>query len=354
MNNKEFHFCHLTSHIHAALFSSNLCISGFYNTHLAFDNHPKWSGEFQLLRAVTGKLKQFNVIYVCIAKPELSGCIIDRIREEIPKGDPNTVVVGAIDYAVEIWDQPFGIFELKHQLEQCDVITASEPALCSVLKALMGHRNIHLLPHPTNVEYLKRYRKPIDKRQKNIVGMIHRYDNNYKLTFLQLMDVVRRKRNNEIDYDIEAIVLSGDEAARIEMLPFFTKLSAGDEYEKQMDYLSRQFAIVDSYHRIHTYGRTVVDCAAVGVPLIGTSLQYLQNILFPDLCTKPYDIYEQQKILNRLIDEPAFFEHVVNYAYERVDEYGYEKSVDRFVKVILDEQDGKCDVGPDLHPTLGV
>jgi hypothetical protein len=99
------------------------------------------------------------------------------------------------------------------------------------------------------------------------------------MTYAQLMDVVRRKQNKEIDFDIEAIILAGDESARVAMLPFFTKISAGDQYAKQMDYLSRQFAVVDSYHRIHTYGRTVVDCAAIGVPLIGTSLQYLQNIL---------------------------------------------------------------------------
>ena len=104
-----------------------------------------------------------------------------------------------------------------------------------------------------------------------------------------------------------------------------------------MDFMSRQLVCLDSYHRIHTYGRTCTDCAAIGLPLVGTKLQYLQNSLFPKLCTEPYDIFEQQNLLDKLLDDKSFYQEVVEYGYQKSEDYGFKASSDRFLQAISKE-----------------
>lgn len=334
-------FLHLSPHIHDVLFQDNIMISGFYCINLAFNSYPNWTGEFGYLRTYYGKLKNYDLIYVCCAKPELEGRIIDQIRNEIGYGKDAPVLVGSVDYACELWDMPFNPLQLRDQLEKCDIIVASEPALRSTLHALMNDRTIYLLPHPTNIDSIKQFRKPINARQFNIAALIHRYDNNWKTIFMVLYRMIELKQKGREMPDLEAILLSGDETAKIELMPFFGKIQMGMPYPQQMEYLGRQLICVDSYHRLHTYGRTVVDCAAIGLPLVGTKLQYLQNFLFPRLTTDPYDLYAQQDLVQRLVEDKTFYQEVVDYAYSKVDEYGFTKSVERFLAVVEKELPGR-------------
>lgn len=324
-------FLHTSEHIHESLFSDNVLIAGFYSWHLAFNSYPGWSGEFQYLKSCFGKLKNYDIIYACVAKPELEGRIFDFIRNEIGYNS-KTIVVGAIDYALEIWDMPFNVMQVKDQLSKCDFVFASEPALQSGLRALMNDKEIKLVPHPTNVDFLKTMRRPYNQRQFNIVSMIHRYDNNWKTQFITLLRTIEQKQKGQEMPDIEAILLSGDQNSRIELLPFFGTVQLGAPYPQQMEYLSRQLLCVDSYHRLHTYGRTVADCAAIGLPLVGTYLQYLQDKLFPLLTTKPYDLYAQQDLIERLIKDKEFYQEIINYGYAHVEEFNFKNSVDRFLK----------------------
>lgn len=315
-------------------------IGGFYTWHLAFNAHPLWTGEFTYTKSKFGKLKDYDIIYVCLAKPEVDGHIATLIRDEIGYKKDSPLLVGAVDYAVEIWDQPFNPLGVREQLAQCDVILASEPALTSSLNALMRERKVHTVPHPSNLDFLKAHKKDVSQRQFNISCMIHRYDNNWKAIFATVFDVIRRKQSGEEMPDLEAIVLAGDKQSEIELMPFFGKVSFGDMYSKQMEHLSRQLMCVDSYHRLHTYGRTVVDCAAIGLPLVGTKLQYLQQKLFPALTTQSYDLCAQQDIIQRLIKDKDFYKEVVDYAFKRVDEYGLIPSAERFMYAMMSENEG--------------
>lgn len=334
-------FLHISPHLHESLFQDECQIGGFYCTHLAFNAHPNWQAEFGYTRSYFGKMKNFDIIYVCMAKPEIEQRTIDMIRAEIGHSKDAPIVVGSIDYAIELWDMPFSVPQVRDQLEKCDVIVASEPALQSTLRALMNDRTIHILPHPTNVDYIKRFRKPITARQFNIVSMIHRYDNNWKTQFIILYRMIELKQKGMEMPDLEAILLSGDETAKIELMPFFGRVQMGMPYPQQMEYLGRQLICVDSYHRLHTYGRTVVDCAAIGLPLVGTKLQYLQNFLFPRLTTDPYDLYAQQDLVQRLVEDKIFYQEVVDFAYSKVDDYGFTKSVERFLAVVEKELPGR-------------
>lgn len=323
-------FLQVSPHIHESLFQDEVMIGGFYTTHLAFNEYPGWSGEFGYLKNYFGKLKDFDIIYICFAKPELEGRIADFVRNEIGYHS-KTKIVGAIDYAVEIWDMPFNVMQLKDQLNKCDYIYASEPALQNTLHALLNNREIKLVPHPTNIEFLKKLRRPINNRQFNIVSLIHRYDNNWKAQFVTLLRTIENKQKGSEMPDIEAILLSGDQNSRIEILPFFGTVQMGAPYPQQMEYLSRQLICVDSYHRLHTYGRTVADCAGMGLPLVGTKLQYLQNKLFPQLTTEPYALYDQQNLIDRLISDKVFYNDVVEFAYKNVEEFNFYNSAKRFL-----------------------
>ena len=68
-------FLHLAHHIHDTLLSAPLLIGGFYNWHRVM------GGEFDLHAHKKGNLKDYDIIFLGLSKPELEGMLISEIRE---------------------------------------------------------------------------------------------------------------------------------------------------------------------------------------------------------------------------------------------------------------------------------
>jgi hypothetical protein len=68
-----------------------------------------------------------------------------------------------------------------------------------------------------------------------------------------------------------------------------------------------------------TVGRNALDCAALGIPCIGTNRSDLQEKLFPTTTLKdPWDTVGALALCERLLTEPSFCAQVVGVAAERV------------------------------------
>jgi hypothetical protein len=313
-------FLHLAHHIHDQLLRAPILIGGFYNWHRVV------SGEFDLLSHKRGKLKEYDIIFLGLSRPEMEGLMISRIREEIGENS-NTLIVVCVDYAIEIWHQTFNMHALELELKKADIIFTGEPMMKNQLEALTG-MPIELVPHPTNTRVVKQFGIPIEQRQPAIVCLIHRYNNDWIPPYLVVKDFK--------DIHNYAIMLDGSQQNIITKMPFFQFVRPGVDYEPWINFVKQAKIVLDSYHNMHTYGRNVVDCACLKVPVVGTDQVYAQPILFPDLTTKPNDILEQRKLVARLKSDLDFYKKVTDYAFEKVDDFGYDASSQRFEKIVKD------------------
>jgi hypothetical protein len=281
-------FLHVAYHIHQQLFQDGMMISGFYNWH-----------------------KVFN------------GCIISDIKHHLPKNN-NTIIVACVDYAVEMWQGVFNPNHLKYELDQADFIFAAELSMVSHVKSLLPHRTIHHILHPTNTQAIKALCKPEDLRRNALLAIIHRYDNNW-------LDMHLATKNLK-EVDVYGCMLDG--GIEVEILPFFQFTKRPESYGKFIDFLSEAKICIDSYHRMHSYGRMGVECACLKVPFVSTNSVTSALMLWPETTIQSGYTYDQESMIKKILNDKDFCKKVVDEAYNRVEICNYENSFYNFMKMI--------------------
>jgi len=78
----------------------------------------------------------------------------------------------------------------------------------------------------------------------------------------------------------------------------------------------------------YTYGRGVVDAAALGVPHLGWDSIEAMRVLFPDLACRNVDDRAMEEKLEKLATDPDFASEVSDRASRRAREYGFKRSVE--------------------------
>jgi len=309
-------FLHLANHRHENLFDAPIMIGGFYNWHRAME------GDFGLYMSKKGNLKNYDILFMGLSKPELDGYVASQVRKEIGWGKTKLVI--CIDYAVELWQSTFNPHALKHELENADIIFVSEPSAVSHMNAIMdGKKPVHHLVYPSQIELISKFEKPKELRSEEIIALVHRYDNNWLSPYLA---------TKNLPWNTHALLLDGE--LEKTLYAFFKYMRSGFEFTEYLDWMSRKKVLVDSYHKLHTYGRSPVDCACVGVPCVGTTWTYAQTLLWPNLTVEPGDIYGQQKLIEKLMTNDEFYDDCVAKAKEVLPMFSYKERKKEFIKLV--------------------
>lgn len=247
--------------------------------------------------------------------------MLSRIRQEIG-WDTKTKVVVVIDYAHELWQSTFNPWQLENELMQADMIFTAEPTMGSAVNAIIGGRKpVHHIVHPSNVDAIEQISKPIENRMDQMASIIHRYDNNW--LSVHLVD-----KNLSIDNHVVLL----DPGIELQVLAFFKFTKHGFKFTEYLNWVSQCKLILDSYHKIHTYGRTPVDNASLKMPTVGSDWTYSQQYLWPELTVPAGDVWAQVKIIEKLLKEKEFYTDCVEYASEKVDRYRYPNRVKEFME----------------------
>lgn len=320
--NKIPSFCHIAFHTHHNLYQDGLMISGFYNWPLVF------GGNYSAFQVVEDKLNSYDIIFVGISPLELHGQLISQIRERLT--NKNTKVVACVDYSSEMWqdpsmrNNPFNIDALRLELEKCDFIFSAETSMKSRLQALLPERTIHHFPHPTNIGALKALAVESEDKLDQAFYLIHRYDNNV----YDMYSVARGVKG------IKNVAICLDGNIMIDCLRFFKRAQQGKQYRLFIQDLAKARIVVDSYHKIHSYGRTPVECACLRTPIVSTDWVTSARDLWPKCTVAAGDIKAQQDMVNRLLSDQDFYNEVVEYAWNKVNEYDYESSYHNFMNMV--------------------
>lgn len=282
-------------------------IGGYYNWPRVFD------GEYRLFSEVEGNLNRYDVIFTALNRADLSRAIISKIREELGPNSSTKVVV-SVDYSVELWKLHYPLEWLGRELMQADILVAAEPTIRKWMQTVVyGKKPVHLLLHPSDVDRIKTFRQPKERHQKELVAMLHDYNNDWQPLYLATRDL-----------GVKTALICCNQKYTEQLKEYFDYTGLGFPiYREWLTWLSNRWALVDSYHWMHTYGRGSADCACLGIPHIATRSTYLQSILWPDLTTEPGDVWEQRKLTKRILKDKGFYNACVDQAFETVNMLSY-------------------------------
>jgi hypothetical protein len=102
-------------------------------------------------------------------------------------------------------------------------------------------------------------------------------------------------------------------------------------------FVSQLYAMIETY-TISSYGRLTVECAAMGVPVIGSSQVASQLNLFPSTTTTHFSPIKIKHILKSLIHDQDFYTHVVNTAAKSAEKYSLENSKQKLLSFLNSKQ----------------
>jgi hypothetical protein len=93
----------------------------------------------------------------------------------------------------------------------------------------------------------------------------------------------------------------------------------------------------------HSYSRTTVDTAAMGIPVVGSNRTQSIGICYPYTAVDPYDVKSARELIDKLLNDKEFYDLVVKTALENVEFYNHTNSKERYLLSLDDALSNKED-----------
>jgi hypothetical protein len=183
-------------------------------------------------------------------------------------------------------------------------------------------RPVPTIPHPSDIEGIKAHHSEQRLQQIGVAG--HRYDPNLLLPHLMLRDLPPGWQT----------VLSGMLADVSPFYHLFTFAKPNSKFEDYIKFVAQLYAVLET-HTFHTYGRHVVECAALGVPVVGPSKIAAMKTCFPNTTADSFE--EQRKFMLALINYPDFYMAVAKYGMDHAETYSLKSSAKKMLAFLNGE-----------------
>jgi len=290
----------------------NLPISGLYN----------WARIFSGARAfprTQKELEPFNVIHC-----NLTAFNIHVMNKILPWIDHSyQKLVMNVDYAIELWAANFPAPQtFLKTLDKADHVFAVEPVMSKLLGHLL-HREVGCIPHPSNTKAISQMQAAV--RRKAIGFSVHGYDQNFLMPFY-----AAQMSAPQDEYVYSAF-------GKFQNSPYlnlcFDELAINQPFEPFINYLAQFYAVFESY-ALHSYGRTTVEAAALGVPVVGADCVHAQNVCFRELAHPPNDPVAAASQMRRLLQDKEFYTHMARVGIERSHHFSFTESALRMLSFL--------------------
>lgn len=307
------------NHLNKSPADNTLQLSGLYqwaNTFQKFGKsgtvEPFWRKE---------DLEDFDIVHINMTPSNLQH--ISVIRNEL--GDSSsTKIVCNVDLDVSQWSINFSYYmtALAKELEKADILFHVESVGANVLSHLMD-REVHVCPHPVDVsciyDYILRIREPM-------AGVIfHRYTGESMIPYAALRNIPLRR----VLFGYTPI---GKQAA-VANAGMYDDILPHQDFRSNISELAKMFLGCDLYHG-YSYGRAVVELAALEVPTVASSTIEAATYLFPETSVNPFDTKGAEEKFKKIITDPDFADSVIKTAAERCSMYGLENRYKAFCEMV--------------------
>jgi len=316
---KKIKWLMLTNYIHKALLDNEDCLrTGLYSWIPVFDGEVK-----QFTDVDPSTYKDYDIIQVNMAGQDIP--IIADVREQLDKdGNPNnTKIVANNDYTIELWTASFDHLSiLKREVNHADMIFGTEPNQVGTLQTLL-ERKVHLIVHPC---FVKRLKTLTPKRKLKAISVIsHRYDNYNIIPSLAVKNLGKTTRL--VGYD------SATDKKKHVTTTCYNACHLPVNYMDFTEQLLESELVVDPF-TLTSQSRTGWDCAALGIPLVGSDRCYSHQKCFPKTCVPPFNIKAMRDMVKKVLTDDKFRKEVIEYAKNAVEYVSYEKSKEKYLNAL--------------------
>lgn len=301
--------------------SEEVVMSGLFSWVTAFQEFGG-RGESSALTA-RDWLEQFDYIHVNFTPGNPN--YIDGIKDVL--GDhSDTKVIANVDYAVYMFNS-IDPFILRHSLGLADFVFHVEPEGAARLGAFLG-REVPAIPHPADIVKIKKFRSP-SKHPIVVACQYHRYLFGWPQYFYSTYPI----RKTHPDIRVVLMNYSSEQRSVVAMDGLFDEVPERVPYPAYLDMLSDCYLNMDVTQDF-TFGRGVVDAAALGVPTIGSNTIDAMNRIWPELAVNPQDTGGMTTLLNSLLLDREFAGEMSAQGTERCEYYSLENSYKRLVEYL--------------------
>lgn len=298
--------------------SGDIVLSGLWQWSQSFDKFGK-RGDVRLLRRKE-ELEQYDIIHINMTSGNLA--LPKMVREAL--GDcSDTKLVVNVDFDVMQWggNWPYPTV-LTEAVDCADMIFHVESTGASVLEHVLG-RKVHTLPHPVDVNGIDKYKKT--DREPTITTMWHRYIPDCTIPYFAQKDIPLYR------------VLLGY-GGKVPTLPMYDFVYKPRGFITTIETMASATFGCDLYPG-RSYGRSVVEFAALAVPCVCSNTIEASRRCFPSLSIDPFDVSGANKLFAELMDDDEKHLAVFKYAYDAAKFYSQKNCHDRMVEVIEDLSD---------------
>lgn len=258
---------------------------------------------------------------------------LSALRNEL--GNNSSVVLAAnVDFALMMWNRIDPLVMID-QLKKADFIFHVESYGAARLRNLLD-RNVYTIPHPSNTEELKMGARSGGKpnRLPIITCQYHRYEDTWADYFYGLQKI-------RSEYDIEIILMNyespkGEIGPKVPVIAMFNQLNLKYAYRDYVRFLANAMINVDITYDF-TYGRGLIDAAALGIPTVGSNTIEAQRKIWPDLAIRPGGDNQMYSTVKRLIDSDDSWEKYSKDGMDGCNEYSLENSYNKMVEALETE-----------------
>ena len=304
--------------IEGAKQKDDVILSGLWQWNLSFDKFGK-KGDVRLLRRKED-LEEYDMIHINMTSGNLA--LPQMVRDEIGDSSDTKLVVN-VDFDVMQWGENWSYPTLLTKAIDCaDTVFHVESTGSSILGHVLG-REVHTLPHPVDVDGLDKYKKT--DREPTITTMWHRYIPDCTLPYFAQKDIGLYR------------VLLGY-IGKVPTLSMYDFVYKPRDYISTIETMSSSTFGCDLYPG-RTFGRSVVEFAALAVPCVCSNTIESARRCFPSLSIDPFDVSGAHKLFVDLMDNQERIEEVYKYAYEAAGYYSQKNSYNRMIEVIEDSSD---------------
>ena len=124
----------------------------------------------------------------------------------------------------------------------------------------------------------------------------------------------------------------GDDAIRL--MKTYTNVYGSTDYLKYLQLLTQYKVLVDT-HLSYSIGRSCMDAAALGIPMICSERSESAKYLYPDTLVNPYDVGRISELTDRLMSDIVFYKEVAETAHERAKEFDLYRLKDKLLEGIF-------------------
>ncbi|MFA5053063.1 MAG: hypothetical protein WC565_03325 [Parcubacteria group bacterium] len=265
-------------------------------------------------------MEEFDIIHVNYTPGNAS--YIASIRDVL--GESDTKIIANVDFSVGLWNN-IDPFIMRQQLSLADFVFHVEPVGANILSGLLD-RDVPNIPHPVDVERISEHRHG-SSPPPMAACQYHRYMYTWHPYFYATYPF---RRGDDIKLRV-ALMNHTPGGIALPLDAYFDEVIGRGPYSGYIDILSR-FNFNMDITADYTYGRGVVEAAALGVPTIGSGTIDAMRTLFPDLIVKPYDIRTMHTLIMGLLTDGEFATDVSDLGKSMCGIYSIKASYSRLVE----------------------